>query len=832
MRGIHRLDRRMRAGRRAALATLMVASAWSLACERGMPLAPGADEPDASAHVIGLVEVTITGLGTEQATASALSAPDVAALERKRNAAGGSGAIALQSLDLPTNLDATGDGTIQLDPLATGSFTDGARDADGVRYLYATFRVRNAQTDGTAYDTPRQNLTFLAAANAGTLDETAISSLARFDGSAAGAGIAATILPTGSVMRPGGSSEIEPAAADVLQVLTEAEVADVLADAPAGVTTVFPYGFVVRNATTPASRILEESPAPGQYDGVVTFAFKVPLQASAGDDPYSISAVFLAVDDTETRVTESIEEQGSASVQAGADALSGAVSVTLLGNSATTVGGRGIRRVCTVRTAGTNPLAPAATLVDAGAGCMAGAVALPDHVIVVDTEAAPGGDGRSWATAFQFIQDALACARDEAGTGQACEGVSEIWVADGTYYADEGAAQTNDDASSRYEVVEGVSLYGGFAGDEYGRDQRDWREHVAVLDGDINGDGATSGNAGSILDFNAATITRATVVDGFTVRHAIGGGSLGPITCMALSAGRECSPTLRNLMVTENTTLDGAMTLIGSNGGVAAPLLDGITFADNSGYAGAIHVFSNAGTATPVIVRSTFTDNVGPVAGGVVLRHSNAGTVTADFHNVVFRNNIATSGSGGAVKVNDDLTARFYSAEFWDNTALFSGGAIYAGSDASVTLSGSTVAGNTSGASGAITIHSGTLTVYNSVIYGNTLAAIFGVTPLDVGIASYSLIEDGCPTAMIACTSIIDADPAFVSPLTGDLRLGGASPATDAGSNALLPADLFDFDGDGDTAERLPLDLAGGVRVVDWGGSGTGTVDMGAYERQ
>ncbi|MFC6663463.1 hypothetical protein [Deinococcus multiflagellatus] len=45
-------------------------------------------------------------------------------------------------------------GGIQLEPLANGSFTVGQRGAGGVRYLYASFRVRNA-TSG-AWPTARR----------------------------------------------------------------------------------------------------------------------------------------------------------------------------------------------------------------------------------------------------------------------------------------------------------------------------------------------------------------------------------------------------------------------------------------------------------------------------------------------------------------------------------------------------------------------------------------------------------------------------------------------------------------------------------------------------
>ncbi len=56
------------------------------------------------------------------------------------------------------------------------------------------------------------------------------------------------------------------------------------------------------------------------------------------------------------------------------------------------------------------------------------------------------------------------------------------------------------------------------------------------------------------------------------------------------------------------------------------------------------------------------------------------------------------------------------------------------------------------------------------------------------------------------------------SPLDGSVLIG-------AGSNAALPLDVFDIDHDGDTAEALPLDGRGGIRIVG------GTVDIGAVEQ-
>ncbi len=83
----------------------------------------------------------------------------------------------------------------------------------------------------------------------------------------------------------------------------------------------------------------------------------------------------------------------------------------------------------------------------------------------------------------------------------------------------------------------------------------------------------------------------------------------------------------------------------------------------------------------------------------------------------------------------------------------------------------------------------------------------------------------------MTCERVFDADPLFVRPPVasipadyGDLRLLAGSPALDAGLAALLPPDVWDLDGDGDTAEPLPVDLGGGPRVLGGG------VDLGAYE--
>jgi hypothetical protein len=127
----------------------------------------------------------------------------------------------------------------------------------------------------------------------------------------------------------------------------------------------------------------------------------------------------------------------------------------------------------------------------------------------------------------------------------------------------------------------------------------------------------------------------------------------------------------------------------------------------------------------------------------------------------------------------------------------------------------------------------------NCIIWNNQFATIGGPgTPT----ISFSDIEGGWSGPG---TNNISADPMFVDAdgpdndpgtIDDNLRLLPGSPCIDAGDNTAVPADEFDLDADGDTAEPIPFDLAGLPRFLDDPktiDSGNGTppiVDMGAYE--
>jgi uncharacterized repeat protein (TIGR01451 family) len=135
------------------------------------------------------------------------------------------------------------------------------------------------------------------------------------------------------------------------------------------------------------------------------------------------------------------------------------------------------------------------------------------------------------------------------------------------------------------------------------------------------------------------------------------------------------------------------------------------------------------------------------------------------------------------------------------------------------------------------------ISLENSVVSGNTGGPV-GRQVDGLWLSASHCVINGTYSVGFA-DDVIEADPLFVDPDGADdipgtfddnLRIRYASPAIDAGDNARVAQDTTDLDGDGDTSEPIPLDLAFQSRFVDVLGvpdTGSGTapiVDMGAYE--
>lgn len=470
-------------------------------------------------------------------------------------------------------------------------------------------------------------------------------------------------------------------------------------------------------------------------------------------------------------------------------------------------------------------------------------------IIYVNHAAAPGGNGTSWAQAFQFLQDGLAAAAPG----------DQIWVAQGTYYPDEGTGITPDDRTATFRLKSYVAVFGGFAGTETVLTQRNWEAHRSVLSGDIDQD-TTSDVCGPVLkrvpcntSKNSYHVVYAfgadhdAVLDGFTITdgrdtrdHGYASGIL------SVSA----NPVLRNLLITNNRTNN----LVGGGmyANMGTPSLTHVRFVGNgNAQTGGGATF--AGTNGAVLDDVQFLSNDANVSGGgLYLVKSGASGITGNIslNNVVIAGNTAGMQGGGLfvgttnvqasnIIISGNLTGDAFFKEF-----AFQGGGIYA-DGAALTITNGTIAGNqVLGKTSDIGAFGGaisttcwrftgdpdrcTIRINNSVLYANS--AQYG-TEIHNGSKNFyvqnSLVEgsggsSGWQAHAVDKGGNIDADPQFFVPvdpasaptIAGDFRQRLASPVVNTGSNALILRQPFS----GTT------DFGGNARVFDT------TVDMGPYE--
>lgn len=280
--------------------------------------------------------------------------------------------------------------------------------------------------------------------------------------------------------------------------------------------------------------------------------------------------------------------------------------------------------------------------------------------------------------------------------------------------------------------------------------------------------------------------------------------------------------TVQNNLIEGNRAWD-------DGGGIAlyesSPIIEGNTIAGNISSGGAgVYVLASS----PTITSNTVRENNASSGGGLLLNESD-GLI---MNNAIIGNSAdnAYGGGGGGLYLYDS-SPTIANNTITGNTAGDSGGGLYL-RDSSPAIMNTIVAFNSSGICRNTAYPDTPTSLYNCV-YGNTAY-------------DYDGLDD--PTGT---DGNISADPVFVLDPDpgpdgewgtedddyGDAQLLPSSPCVGAGNNYMVPGDVLDLDGDGDTTEPLPFDLAGALRFVDAPyapdtGFGTPLVDMGAYEHQ
>ncbi|GGJ53750.1 hypothetical protein [Deinococcus roseus] len=177
-------------------------------------------------------------------------------------------------------------------------------DFAGTRYLYSTFKVRNGF--GAITWAQASNIVFLGADDDATIDHTAVlsmrdSSNVQFKDST----VANSIIPAHRMLD---ATTANPSFAD-MYVLPEALVAPFHGAYGA---YFFPWGFAVRHclntSCTDYDRTLPGNPTLTQYDGRVTFSYKVPVGPRT---PRSVDMLFVAGSEAPAVVVQTEDEQSS-----------------------------------------------------------------------------------------------------------------------------------------------------------------------------------------------------------------------------------------------------------------------------------------------------------------------------------------------------------------------------------------------------------------------------------------------------------------------------------------------------------------------------------------
>ncbi|MEO8609209.1 MAG: choice-of-anchor Q domain-containing protein [Chloroflexota bacterium] len=166
---------------------------------------------------------------------------------------------------------------------------------------------------------------------------------------------------------------------------------------------------------------------------------------------------------------------------------------------------------------------------------------------------------------------------------------------------------------------------------------------------------------------------------------------------------------------------------------------------------------------------------------------------TAAINNSAISGNQGLSPDGGGIFVNGDASLTLSNSTVAGNSAANTGGGIVTGLGSTVVVNiyNSTIANNVAAQGAGIMVWGGTVRVYNTIIANNfeqdgvTVGNCVGNVQAGSGFGSNLQWPD------VTCTDEILTDDPLLGPLTGSpgyLPLGAGSPAIDAGDNTICAA--------------------------------------------
>jgi parallel beta-helix repeat protein len=220
-------------------------------------------------------------------------------------------------------------------------------------------------------------------------------------------------------------------------------------------------------------------------------------------------------------------------------------------------------------------------------------------------QAIKGGkeDGSSWQNA----------AKDLAKVMRLSINGDQIWVSKGTYYP-----TIDNSRDSSFILKKGVKIFGGFKGNEINLFERDYKNNISILSGDIGIKGDSLDNCFNVI--KAIDCDSTTTLDGFSISFGIANDSNKfPVSPKNAGGGIYIESKiidnilLKNLVISRNSANKG--------GGIYSnqPLnIENIAFSNNfADYQGG-GIFLNVNNSINFINNCTFNENKNRFQGGAI----------------------------------------------------------------------------------------------------------------------------------------------------------------------------------------------------------------------
>lgn len=320
--------------------------------------------------------------------------------------------------------------------------------------------------------------------------------------------------------------------------------------------------------------------------------------------------------------------------------------------------------------------------------CLCGATPAEASIRYVKTGGNDSNTGLNWTQAYLTIQKAI----------EASAAGDEIWVQAGTYKPTKDHLGDSNPANARrktFYLKDGVALYGGFAGTETARSQRNWSTHVTTLSGDIGTSGNDADNCYHVvLSFENPAIT---ILDGFTITKGNADGSgVFSISSYQIYDDHGAGMQLAGSSATINNCLFFDNNADSAGGGIflssSSSTLTDCVFSSNQA------TFTGAGgysIASDFTLNScSFLNNQSFFGAGLSCDQA---TVTAN--DCIFQGNISED-SGGGLYFNNDTEATINGCSFISNVAGYIGGGLTANSGVSCMATNCIFSGNTAAENG------------------------------------------------------------------------------------------------------------------------------------